>query len=143
MFPSMPMHMCFLGVEKSLLDQTKNILLNGRKPLRAKFQKKTYSAPMRARQQVLNAVSIDWCLPMLFSGEANNDIGPANWQSDHYLAFTRISLFQFADLDDMSGLIYPSRLNRVIASFKHMQVVWFCLVSNMFLRFGLHFNRFN
>jgi hypothetical protein len=107
MFPSMPMHMCFLGVEKSLLDQTKNVLLNGRKPLRAKFQKKLIQ-PMRARQQVLNAVLIDSCLPMLFSGEANNDIGPANWQSDHYLAFTRISLFQFADLDGMSGLIYPS-----------------------------------
>jgi hypothetical protein len=24
MFPSMPMHFCFLGVEKSLIDQTKN-----------------------------------------------------------------------------------------------------------------------
>ncbi len=131
MFPSMPMHMCFLGVEKSLLDQTKNILLNGRKPLQAKFWKQLIQ-PMRDRQQVLNAVSIDWCLPMLFSGEANNDIGPANWQSDHCLAFTRISLFQFADLDGMSGLIYPSQLNRVIASFKRMRVVWFCLVSNMF-----------
>jgi hypothetical protein len=26
MFPSMPMHFCFLGVEKSLIDQTKNII---------------------------------------------------------------------------------------------------------------------
>jgi hypothetical protein len=58
MFPSMPMHMCFLGVEKSLLDQTKNILLNGRKPLQAKFWKQLIQ-PMRARQHVLNAVSID------------------------------------------------------------------------------------
>jgi hypothetical protein len=77
MFPSMPMHMCFLGVEKSLLDQTKNILLIGRKPLQEKFWKKLIQ-PMRARQQVLNAVSIDWCLSIMFSGEANNDIGPAN-----------------------------------------------------------------
>jgi hypothetical protein len=39
MFPSMPMHKCFLGVEKSLLNQTKNILLSGRKPAQAKFWK--------------------------------------------------------------------------------------------------------
>ena len=131
MFPSMPMHMCFLGVEKSLLDQTKNILQSGRVTAQAKFWKELIK-PMRSRQQALNAVSIDWCLPMMFSGEAKNDIGPANWQSDHCLAFTRISLFQFADLDGMSGLVRPSQLNRVIASFKRMRVVWFCLVSNMF-----------
>ncbi len=79
---------------------------------------------------------------MLFSGEANNDIGPANWQSDHCLAFTRIFLFQFADLDGMSGLIYPSQLNRVIASFKRMRVVVLPCVKYV-LQFGLHFNRFN
>ena len=48
------------------------------------------------------------------------------------LQFTRISLFQFADIDGMFGDMCPTELNRVIASFKHMQVVWFCLVSNMF-----------
>ena len=30
MFPLMPMHVCFLGVEKTLIDQTKNIILSGK-----------------------------------------------------------------------------------------------------------------
>ena len=78
MFPSMPMHLCFLGIEKSLIDQTKNIFLNGR-------IWKNLIQPMRRWQNALNKVSIDWCLPMLFSGEKNNDIGHASWQSDHCL----------------------------------------------------------
>jgi hypothetical protein len=61
----------------------------------------------------------------------------ASWQSNHCHAFTRISLFQLTDLEGMSGFLYPSELNHVIASFKHMQVVWFCLVSNMFCHTGV------
>jgi hypothetical protein len=87
---------------------------------------------MRSRQQALNKHSVDWCLLMSFSGEKQNVIGHASWQSDHCLAFTRISLFQFADIDSMFGAMCPTQLNRVIASFKCMQVAWFCLVSNMF-----------
>jgi hypothetical protein len=68
---------------------------------------------------------------MSFSGEKQNDIGYASWQSDHCLAFTMISLFQFADIDGMFGAMCPTQLNRVIACFKCMQVVWFCLVSNL------------
>jgi hypothetical protein len=88
--------------------------------------------PMCSRQQALNKLLIDWCLPMSFSGEKQNDIGHASWQSDHCLAFTRISLFPFADIDGMFGDMCPTQLNCVIASFKCMQAVWFCLVSNMF-----------
>jgi hypothetical protein len=55
---------------------------------------------------------------MSFSGEKQNDIGHASWQSDHCLAFTRISLFQFADIDGMFGAMCPTQLNHVIASFK-------------------------
>ena len=131
MFPSMPMHMCFLGIKKSLIDQTKNIILNGKKTVQGKFWKQLIQ-PMHSRQQALNKLLIDWCLPMSFSGEKQNDIGHASWQSDHCLAFTRISLFQFADIDGMFGAMCPTQLNRVIASFKCMRVVWFCLVSNMF-----------
>jgi hypothetical protein len=70
---------------------------------------------MHSRQQALNKLSIDWCLPMSFSGEKQNDIGHASWQ-----------------FDGMFGVMCLTQLNCVIASFKHMQVVWFCLVSNMF-----------
>ena len=69
---------------------------------------------------------------MPISGEKQNDIGHASWQSDHCLAFTRISLFQFADVDGVFGDMHPTQLNCVIVSFKCMRVVWFCLVPNMF-----------
>jgi len=90
MFPSMPMHLCFLGVEKSLIDQTKNIILNGKQTFQEKFWKQLIQ-PMCTRQQAVNKLLIDWCLPMSFSGEKQNDIGYASWQADHCLAFTRIS----------------------------------------------------
>ena len=93
--------------------------------------------PLQRKQQELNKVLIDWCLPMLFPGENQNDIGHASRQSNHCLTFTRISLFQLADLDGMSGFLYPRLLSCVIASFKCMQVVWFCLVSNMFCHTGV------
>ena len=69
---------------------------------------------------------------MSFSGEKKKEIGHGSWQSDHCLAFTMVSLFQFEDLDGMFGVMYPTELNCVVASFKHMRVVWFCLVSNLF-----------
>lgn len=86
---------------------------------------------MRRRQNALNKVYIDWCLPMLFSGEIQNGTGHASWQSDLCLSFTRISLFQFANLDDFSDFLYPSELNRVIASFKRLWVMWFCLINHL------------
>jgi hypothetical protein len=50
MFPSMPMHLCFLGVEKSLIDQTKNIILNGKKTVQGKFWKQLIQ--MHSRQHL-------------------------------------------------------------------------------------------
>jgi hypothetical protein len=55
---------------------------------------------------------------MSFSGE-KNDIEHASWQVDNCLAFTRISLFQFADTDGMFGAMCPTQMNCVLASFKH------------------------
>jgi hypothetical protein len=37
MFPSMPMHMCFLDVEKTLIDQTKNIIISVKITAQATF----------------------------------------------------------------------------------------------------------
>jgi hypothetical protein len=38
---------------------------------------------------------------MKFSDKEKKNIGTANWQSDHYLAFTRVSLYHFACLEEM------------------------------------------
>ena len=43
MFPSMPMHMCFLGVEKSLLDQTKKYFSMEGNPYKQNFGNNLFS----------------------------------------------------------------------------------------------------
>ncbi len=98
--------------------------------------------PVQRRQQALNKVSIDWCLPILFFGEKQNDTGHASWQFNHCLTFTRILLFQlgfgwYVWFLVPKTFLYPRQLSHVIASLKHMWVVWFCLVLNMFCHTGV------
>jgi hypothetical protein len=67
---------------------------------------------------------------MKFSDLENKNPGTANWQSDHYLAFTRVSLFHFSLLDQDD--ITRNLDRQLILSFKSMRVTWFCLVSHIF-----------
>jgi hypothetical protein len=101
--------------KKPLIDQTKHIIHNGKKIVQGKFCKQLIQ-PMRSRQQALYNLLIDWCLPMLFSGEKQIDILHASWQSDLCLAFTRIFLFHFVDIDGMFGAICLTQLNCAIKS---------------------------
>jgi len=87
---------------------------------------------MRTRQQALNKVMIDWCLPISFLGEKQNDIGYASWLSDYCLAITRISLFQLADIDGMFGAMCPTQFNSFIASFKLCELSGFALFQTCF-----------
>ena len=54
---------------------------------------------MHKNQQVINNASIDWCFLMPFSGKEKDNLGTANWLSDNYLSFTRMSLFHLGPLD--------------------------------------------
>ena len=80
-------------------------------------------------QKEINNASIDWCLAMPFSGKKKDEIGTANWQSDHYLSFTRMSLFHFGPLD--STIEIPIDKTMVFASFKRVRVIWFCLMASI------------
>ena len=66
---------------------------------------------------------------MPFTGKDQHSLGTSSWQSDHYLAFTRLSLFHFAPLDSTDP---PEAVTRVIAAFKRVRVVWFCLMASIF-----------
>ena len=68
---------------------------------------------------------------MSCSREKQNEIVNASWHLDHYLESTRITLFQFAYIDDMFGALCPTQFDGITALFKRMRVVWLCLVSNM------------
>jgi hypothetical protein len=96
-FQTMPMHMCFLGIEKSLIGLT-CILANRRDQCQNDAWHKLFHAMQRS-QETINSVYLVWCLAMKFSDKEKKNIGTANWQSDHYLAFTRVSLYHFACLD--------------------------------------------
>ena len=67
---------------------------------------------------------------MKFTDMEKKNLGTANWQSDHYLAFTRVSLFHFSPLDN--GDITDPLDKQLIRSFRSMRVTWFCFISHIF-----------
>ena len=127
-FQTMPMHMCFLGIEKSLIAKT-SLLAYRSNPCQNAAWKQLINA-MQGSQETINSVYLVWCLSMKFSDMENKNPRTANWQSDHYLAFTRVSLFHFSLLDQDD--ITRNLDRQLILSFKSMRVTWFCLVSHIF-----------
>ena len=127
-FQTMPMHMCFLGIEKSLIAKT-SVLACRRDPCQNAAWHKLIDA-IQGSQETINSVYLVWCLAMKFTDMDNKNLGTANWQSDHYLAFTRVSLFHFSPLekDDIA-----SNLDKhLVLAFRSMRVTWFCLISHIF-----------
>ena len=76
------------------------------------------------------------CLPGLVPDNVllqkkTQELKTSKWESDHYLAFTRLSLFHFGPLDTgMMNLSDETRKNR-FAAIKRLRVVWFCLMSSI------------
>jgi hypothetical protein len=130
-FGTMPMHMIFLGGEKSLTSKTKS-LVNRRNGSQNRFWHE-FTTLIQASQKSIAGTSIDWLLSMSFSGKDTQTLGTANWQSDHYKSFTRLSLFHLGPLDPVDGRLKPPpEMNRVLISFKRVRVIWFCLVSSIY-----------
>jgi hypothetical protein len=82
--------MCFLGIEKSLIALTS--MLANRSDRKQNASWYTLINAMHGSQEAINSVYLVWCLAMNFTDMEKKNLGTANWQSDHYLAFT-ISLF--------------------------------------------------
>ena len=127
-FQTMPMHMCFLGIEKSLIALTSMLANRTDRNQHAEWYKLINA--MQWSQETINSVYLVWCLAMKFTDMEKKNLGTANWQSDHYLAFTRVSLFHF------SCLVYGDITNhldkQLILSFRSMRVTWFCFISHIF-----------
>ena len=119
-FQTMPMHMCFLGIKKSLI--AKICCQNA-----AWHQ---LIDAIQGIQETINSVYLVWCLVMKFTDMDNKNLGTVNWQSDHYLAFTRVSLFHFSPLEQIE---IASNLDKhTFLAFRSMRVTWFCLISHIF-----------
>ena len=124
----MPMHTCFLGIEKSLIAIT-SMLANRIDSKQNAAWYKLINA-MHGSQETINSVHLVWCLAMKFTDTEKKNLGTANWQSDHYLAFTRVSLIHFSPLDN--GDITNHLDKQLILSFRSMRVTLFCFVSHIF-----------
>jgi hypothetical protein len=124
--PSILMHMTMLGVEKSLISRTK-MLVNRRKPAENKIWHQLTDS-MNTTLAAVEKDSLDWCMPMPFSNNDKQSMGTSKWQSDHFLSFTRLSLFHFGPLNKDIGL---SAGKTIFAAFKRVRVVWFCLMSSI------------
>jgi len=68
---------------------------------------------------------------MKFTDMEKKNLGTANRQSDHYLAFTKVSLFHFSALDN--GDITNHLEKQLILSFWSMRGTWFCFISHIFV----------
>ena len=108
----MPMHMCFLGIEKSLIAKT-SVLACRRDHYQNAACHKLIDA-IQGSQETINSVYLVWCLAMKFTDMDNKNLGTADWQSDHDLAFTRVSLFHFAPLE--KGDIAQATLTKIWSS---------------------------
>ena len=126
-FQTMPMHLCFLGIEKNLISKTELIVKQNNKQQNEFWHSLVQS--ISQKQSDLNSVSINWCLPMSFTNLDQKQLGTSSWQSDHYLAFTHVSLIHFPCLESKN---VPDGSRRGIMVFKRLQVIWFCLIFRLF-----------
>ncbi len=126
-FQTMPLHLCFPGIEKNLISKTELIIKRNNKQQNEFWHSLVQS--ISQKQYNLNSVSIYWCLPMSFTNLDQKQFVTSSWQSDHYLASKHISLFHFSYVESQS---VPDGSRRGIKVFKRLQVIWFCLVSRLF-----------
>lgn len=128
-FVGLPMHGMTLGVEKALIPQV-HCLFDRRKG-GENTAWKGFLAAVHGNQESLKTVYMDWCVSMPFSGKEKSKMATANWQSEHYLAFTRLSLVHLGPLavisEDMPGDKVP-----LFKAFQAMRVLWFCVMSHAF-----------
>ena len=131
-FATLPMHMLCLGIEKALIPQTATVFYRSVKKQNIAW--KNFVLLSRKHQKELNKVHIGWCMAMPFSGKEDDKLGTANWQSEHYLAFTRLSLVHFGPLEVISESLMQEEkeIGRLFKALKAVRVLWFCLMSHMF-----------
>jgi hypothetical protein len=114
----MPMHMCFLGIEKSLIAKTSMLAYRKDRGQNAAWQ--TLINAIQGSQEAINSVYLVWCLAMKFSDMEKKNLGTDNWQFDHYLAFTRVSLFHFLPL--VKAEVANNLDKHLVLAFRSMRV---------------------
>merc|ERR1712127_269058 len=83
---------------------------------------------MNSTLSAVEEASLDWCMAMPFSNSNEQLMGTSRWQSDHFLSFTRLSLFHFEPLNKDVWLLSQKRIFSIV---KCVRVVWFCRMSSI------------
>ena len=79
-------------------------------------------------QKAVSHLSLEWCTSMAFTRPLK--VGSANWESDQYVAFTRVSLVFFSQLHHEPDQV-SANTAKILRAFKCVRVLWFCLVSRL------------
>ena len=120
--------MCALGCKKKLISRTSTIANRALKKEHARWKSLTTS--MRKSQRAISKLSVEWCLAMSYSGKKDDhNLGTTNWLSDHYLGFTRLSLYHFSPLGGSINVTEGKK--KVLAASRKKRVLWFYLMSNI------------
>ena len=70
-------------------------------------------------------------LTMAFLQKDDRRLGTTDRKLDHWLGFTRLSLFHFGPLAKNINL--SAEKSRVLSAFKHVYVLWFCIMLSMLI----------
>jgi len=127
LFVQLPMHLCALGIEKTLIKNTKSFLNMG---FSLKSGKDKMVPEVQEVHNRINSATIDWLDSQQFTSE--DDFTTSNWTSGSFLALTRTSLVLFgvlAEDEDCEGAIEVPKHQK---AFQEVRVLWFCLMSHMF-----------
>lgn len=125
------MHLFFLGVTKTILDQVKRV--RGGTTKHEILWYDAFRSTVLQSQKDIGKLSLEWCNLMPFSGEDQKEFGTSGWHSTHSAAFSRVMLYQFSCLPSTSSLTSPQRNKDLIEIFVKLIVLWFCVLSNAFV----------
>lgn len=126
LFKQLPMHGIFLGCEKKLISMTPSFFA-GRCTREAErgALARAYCKANESLKKV-RTLSLAWCKAVKFRDEK---MSTKKWESENYVACTRISLVLFSAFDvEREDIGQSEILDRI----REMRVLWFCLVSHLF-----------
>lgn len=129
-FPSMPMHLFFLGITKSIMDVAKLMKVVNYTSCNQFWSE--FRPSVKEGEDEIGRLAIEWCSLLGITGEDEKKLGHANWQSNHCVAFTRIILYQMSGLDHSSTISQPALVESAVSAYRRMLVLWFCVASNAF-----------
>ena len=130
LFVQIPMHLCALGIEKTLIKNTKHFFRGG---ILLKSSGETFGEFVSEVQEVhnrINHTSIEWLNTQPFTSK--DDLAISNWLSDSFFSFTRTSLVLFGILAENEDCNAPAEVSFHQDAFQEVRVLWFCLMSHMF-----------